>query len=178
MKSIFSLSILIFSLLIFTGFDSKLNEAKELAKLGKFNQAITKLGEISHSDSEWQEAQQLIKNYREEENKHLLTKARSMIQGSWGQVGNGMEYNRIIRFDDGIFSTIDGTSNSSYHGTYRVIRATNLTDLFSIDTQCNVRYGDQDFVIQLSIDFDDLNHIYVEGNWAPPSNGSYARINH
>ena len=213
MKSIFSFVFVILTLLIFVGCASKLDEAKQLAKSEKFDLAIAKLHEVPPSDQRWQEAQDLIKDYRKEKDKQLLSQALALakqskikeslslmrtivnqdlqqdiqeikltiakviIQGSWEQIESGMGYTRIIRFDDGIFSAVDGFTNSSYRGSSTINRVSDNGDLLSLEAQCNVKFGYQDFTIYLAIEFTDLNRISVEGNWAPPSNGTYGRLN-
>lgn len=105
------------------------------------------------------------------------TIGKAIIQGSWEQIESGMGYTRIIRFDDGIFSVTDAFTNSNYRGTYEINRVSDAGELLSLDAQCRVQFGYQNFTIYLSIDFDELNRIHVEGNWDPPSNGTYARLN-
>lgn len=213
MKSTFFFISVFLTILIFVGCASKFDDAKELAESKKFDLAIAKLQEVPPSDQKWQEAQDLIKGYRKERDKQLLSQALSLakqtkikeslsimrkivnldlqrdiyeielaigkdiIQGSWEQIESGMGYTRIIRFDDGIFSAVDGFSNSNYRGAYEISGVSDNGDLLTLGAQCNVKFGYQNFTIYLTIQFTDLNRISVEGNWAPPSNGTYGRLN-
>lgn len=82
MKSISSFIFVILFSLTFVGCASKLDEAKQLAKSEKFDLAIDKLREIPSSDHQWQEAQDLMKDYIKEKDKQVLSEALSLAKQS------------------------------------------------------------------------------------------------
>ena len=141
-----------------------LAEALANARESKIEEAFMLLGAIKNPA-----LQQRVSQIR-------LEISKAMIQGSWEQTQGGMGYTRILRFDDGVISVVDGFSNSSYRGTYE-IEEVRVARLPSLTVDCTMRYGYQNTTIHLTVQFWKLKSIEVNGNWAPTSNGTYSKLN-